>query len=94
MDIKALINVKQSFINLSFPDLSTVLEGMITETYGQFSCNTCAKVMAQKRDMKRHVECHLDINHECNICGQRSKTSNALRMHYRNNHKAVKDDGY
>ena len=73
--------------------MSAILEGMISETYGQFSCNTCGKVMAQKRDMKRHVESHLDIKHECEICGQRSKTSNALRMHYKIYHKSVKGDG-
>ena len=68
--------------------MSAVLEGMISETYGQFSCNTCAKVMPQKRDMKRHVESHLNMTYICEVCQKVCSTSNALRKHYYTHHRA------
>ena len=72
-------------------DLATILDSMISQTEwgttAKFSCTSCGKQLADRRDMRRHCETHLDIKHECEICGKRCKTSNALRMHRSNYHK-------
>ena len=56
---------------------------------GTLSCGYCAKVLASNtmRDMKKHVETHVNAAHPCEICGKIFKTTNALATHYSRAHK-------
>jgi len=69
-------------------DLDAALESMIIRNEdGSFSCGNCGKTMQRKKDLKRHVEVHLDAFHQCHICQKVSKTRSALAMHYSSTHK-------
>ena len=80
--------------NKSFPcaDLTAVLDSMMSKVWAEgiakFCCNTCGKIMAEKRDMKRHLESHLDMSYNCDICKKVCTTSNALRKHYYVHHRS------
>ena len=80
--------------NKSFPcaDLTAVLDSMMSKVWAEgiakFCCNTCGKVMTEKRDMKRHLESHLDMSYTCDICKKVCTTSNALRKHYYVHHRS------
>jgi len=52
-----------------------------------WSCGTCGKVMAARKDMRRHCETHVDYSHECQYCNKTFKTSNAFRQHHNIYHK-------
>jgi len=68
-------------------DLATILDAMIGHSGSKYACKSCGKELADRRDMRRHCETHLDIKHVCEFCGKHCKTSNALRMHYSTYHK-------
>lgn len=94
----SFVNSKQVMLFMHFIfyfllDLDAVLNGMISQTYGEgnlvkFSCNTCGKMMSEKRDMKRHVESHLNMTYSCEICQKTCNTSNALRKHFYMHHRS------
>jgi hypothetical protein len=54
----------------------------------KFRCLTCGKTMAAKKDLRRHVETHLDLSHPCGICPDRTfKSRSSLANHYSLYHK-------
>ena len=80
---------KYQIVVSSIPsDPDAALESMIIRNEdGSFSCGNCGKTMQRKKDLKRHVEVHLDAFHQCHICQKVSKTRSALAMHYSSTHK-------
>ena len=52
----------------------------------QYECLTCAKTMQDKTKMRRHVEVHMDMTHNCIVCQKIFKTRNALSTHYTRQH--------
>ena len=89
-----VFNYKNKFFLCA--DLNAVLDSMMSKVWAEgiakFCCNTCGKVMAEKRDMKRHLESHLDMSYSCDICKKVCTTSNALRKHYYMHHRSWKLD--
>ena len=56
------------------------------EESGLHRCTVCEKKIKDKRDMKRHLETHLSgLSYDCQQCGKSFRSSNALRMHHKNN---------
>jgi uncharacterized C2H2 Zn-finger protein len=54
----------------------------------KFRCLTCGKVMSAKKDLRRHVETHLDITHPGEICPEKTfKSRSSLANHYSAYHK-------
>jgi len=76
-------------------DLNSLCDSMIAkyENEGQsaakyrYMCNPCGKVITSKKDMRRHVETHLDISHPCSVCQRTFKTRSSLALHYSLYHK-------
>ena len=74
--------------SISSPDLEETLESMIVRNEdGTYACANCGKTMARKKDLKRHVEVHMDGFHQCHICHKVSKTRSGLATHYSLFHK-------
>jgi len=72
-------------------DLNTLLDSMIERyhdgTTAKYLCQSCGKIIASKKDMRRHVEIHLDLSHPCGICKKVLKTRSSLAAHYSIYHK-------
>jgi len=74
-------------------DFNSVLDSMIrsceAEDSGQIKlmCVSCGKIMARRKDLRRHVETHLDMTHPCGICQKVMKTRSSLAAHYSMYHK-------
>ena len=76
-------------------DLNSLCDSMIAkyENEGQsaakyrYMCTSCGKVIISKKDMRRHVETHLDISHPCSVCQRTFKTRSSLALHYSLYHK-------
>ena len=67
-------------IDLKFAELIEKEEG------GLHRCTVCEKKIRYKKDMKRHLETHLSgLSYDCSQCGKSLRSSNALRMHHKNN---------
>ena len=64
-----------------------MMSKVLVDGIAKFQCATCGKLMAEKRDMKRHLESHLDVSYACEICKKVCTTSNALRKHYYMHHR-------
>jgi len=69
-------------------DLSTILDAMIGHSGAKYACKSCGKQIADRRDMRRHCETHLDMTHACELCHKVCKTRDALRQHYSAYHKS------
>jgi len=61
-------------------------DGLSTAKY-RYVCTQCGKVITSKKDMRRHVETHLDISHPCSVCKRTFKTRSSLALHYSLYHK-------
>jgi len=73
-------------------DFNASLDSMMAkqedEGVMRFKCLTCGKTMAAKKDLRRHVETHLDLSHPCGICQDKSfKSRSSLANHYSIYHK-------
>lgn len=74
-------------------DLNSMLDSMITRYeegesgQARFMCGSCGKIMARRKDLRRHVETHLDVSHPCGICQKVMKTRSSLAAHYSQYHK-------
>jgi len=73
-------------------DFNASLDSMMAkhedEGVVKFKCLTCGKMMAAKKDLRRHVETHLDLLHPCCICQDKSfKSRSSLANHYALYHK-------
>jgi len=68
--------------------LDSTLESMVVRLEdGSYSCGNCGKVMASKKDLKRHAETHMNGCHQCHICHKVSKTRSGLATHFTLFHK-------
>ena len=60
-------------------DIKSKINELITKHGGQFSCKACGKIGKDDRNMRRHVETHIDgISYECNICAKTFRSKNSL----------------
>lgn len=67
---------------------------MFTEIVGpqgkSYKCSQCERVVAQKINMKKHIETHLPaIPRPCEHCGKVFKTINSLKSHVSRNHRLI-----
>ena len=62
--------------------IDTMIERIQTEEGNQWKCTVCEKLGKDKRDLKRHIECHIaGVTHLCIICGKVSRSSKGLINH-------------
>ena len=61
--------------------ISTMTQKVDDKNYN-WKCTVCGKLTANKQDIRRHVEVHIEgATHICNRCGKTSRSSSALRKH-------------
>ena len=88
------IAVSSYAVDASFENVEEKIESMITVTEKSngrgrlVQCNACGKE-SQRVDIVRHIEAkHITgVSYSCDICGQISRSRNALRKHKEYNHK-------
>ena len=55
---------------------------------GLLTCNACGKSGTDKRNMRRHVETHIDgLSYPCQLCGKTFRSKHSLSNHKFNFHK-------
>jgi len=52
-----------------------------------WTCHLCNRTNKEKQDIKRHMEIHLQVQHDCPHCDKQVKTREALRKHIYRYHK-------
>ena len=68
--------------------LESFMENINDGESNKWKCTVCGKTAANKKDIRRHVECHIEgVSHPCNLCGKVSRSSNALVMHVATYHR-------
>ena len=66
-------------------DLKTTLDSMIENNVGgakAWKCTVCGREIQVRRDMRRHVETHIEgLSYPCNLCDAVKRSSNSLNSH-------------
>ena len=80
------INVENTTIQLSnttdLEELDQKLYENMEKVPGGFCCKICNKIQKLKKDMKFHVETHMEgLSFPCNTCGKEFRSRPCLRMH-------------
>ena len=74
-----------SFNSSDFPSIEQLdlyIEQQIIRNDAGYMCNICNIKTNGKRDMKEHIEIHIDgLSFDCNICGRIMRTRKNLRIH-------------
>ena len=69
-------------------DVNEKFEELVVNEDNFWKCTVCHKAMKEKRDMRRHLETHLNgLSFDCKYCGKMHRSSIALRDHIRRHHK-------
>ena len=58
-------------------------------------CAVCGKHSSGKTDISRHIEGTHIVNHpgfQCDVCGEKLKSRNALRIHKSSKHRILEYD--
>ena len=67
-------------------DLKTTLDSMIENNVGgakAWRCTVCGREIHDRRDMRRHVETHIEgLSYPCNLCDAVKRSSNSLNSHF------------
>ena len=60
----------------------------VSDGENKWQCNVCLKSAKTRRDMGRHIECHIEgISYPCNQCGTISRSSNSYKIHMSQKHR-------
>ena len=82
-------------LNIQIPPMDTtdmeeldkkLCDNMDRNSDGDYFCKICSKTAKKRKDMKFHVETHVEgVSFPCNTCGKEFRSRNVLR-----NHKSLK----
>jgi len=62
---------------------------------GGYQCTVCGHSNNVKKDLKRHVETHIETpGYPCNFCGKQFKTRNSLNTHLSTKHREERKQYY
>jgi len=62
---------------------------------GGYVCTACGYTNTAKKDLKRHVETHIETpGYPCNFCGKQFKTRNSLNTHLSTKHREERKQYY
>jgi len=75
--------------NAELDDLIAQSMSLIVDETGSrvWTCHLCNRTNKEKQDIKRHMEIHLQVQHDCPHCDKQVKTREALRKHIYRYHK-------
>ena len=60
--------------------LTSMMESITEGENKKWRCTVCGKSAGNKKDIRRHVESHIEgVSHPCTICGKVSRSSNVLK---------------
>ena len=84
---RTIVNVDTNNEDLQ-TKIATMMQNITDVEGSRWICTVCGKVGKNKRDIGRHVECHIEgVSHPCNLCGKVSRSSNALHFHVSKYHR-------
>ena len=76
--------------------LDAQITSMMFREEKMWHCSVCGKSSTSKTDISRHIEGTHITNHpglECDVCGEKLKSRNALRQHRALKHRNVFEFG-
>ena len=83
----------KSLVSADMDNLKVQIQSMMENTTdydgeNKWKCTVCAKVTRFQRDMRRHIETHIEgVSYPCNLCGAVKRSSNALNIHKTRDHR-------
>ena len=76
------VKVVASNIETQNSEVNEKFKELVVKDNGLWRCTVCDKTMKSGRDMKRHLETHLEgLSYDCQYCGKTFRSVNALRQH-------------
>jgi len=75
--------------NKALDDLIANSMSLIEDEFGSrtWNCDLCNRNNKSKQDIRRHMEVHLQVQHQCPQCDKQVQTREALRKHIYRYHK-------
>ena len=82
--------------NVEHEGVDQQIESLIQKhTEGGYVCTACGYTNNAKKDLKRHVETHIETpGYPCNFCGKQFKTRNSLNTHLSTKHREERKQYY
>merc|ERR1712142_285589 len=82
--------------NLDHEGVDQQIESLIQKhPEGGYLCTACGHINISKKDLRRHVETHIDTpGYPCNFCGKQFKTRNSLNTHQSTKHREERKQYY
>ena len=80
--IEKSVKVLSKNIEAQNSEVHEKFEELVVKENGLWRCTVCDKTMKVGRDMRRHLETHLEgLSYDCQHCGKTFRSVNALRQH-------------
>jgi len=76
-------------------NLDAQITSMMYKAEKLWHCSICGKTSSGKTDISRHIEGTHIVNHpgfQCDVCGEKQKSRNALRIHKSSKHRILEYD--
>jgi len=82
--------------NMDHEEVDQQIESLIQKNpEGGYLCTACGHINSSKKDLRRHVETHIDTpGYPCNFCGKQFKTRNSLNTHQSTKHREERKQYY
>ena len=80
--IEKSLKVLSQNIEAQNSEVHEKFEELVVKENGLWRCTVCDKTMKLRKDMRRHLETHLEgLSYDCQHCGKTFRSVNALRQH-------------
>lgn len=95
-EYEAYEEADNDYSNTLPPDENNALDDLIAQSMSQildetgsklWNCDLCHRSNKSKQEIRRHMESHLQVQHQCPHCEKQVQTREALRRHISRYHK-------
>ena len=81
-----------SYILCCFTDLDAMIAQSMSQVVDEagtrlWNCNLCNRTNKDKTDIRRHMEKHFKVKHNCPHCDKQASSREALRVHIYRHHR-------
>ena len=90
--VSELFEIHYFFCSDVLLSLDAQINSMMYKAEKMWHCSVCGKTSTGKTDISRHIEGTHITNHPglvCDVCGEKLKSRNALRLHRASKHRTV-----
>ena len=71
-----------SVIGHNQEEINQKIKELLIKESDMYKCTVCGKMSKDNRNMRRHVEVHIDgLNYQCSLCGKSFRSGDSFRKH-------------